>query len=341
MTLNLGDLSLDELTAYLQNMGESAFRGKQLFKWIAGGAESLSDCTNLSKGLRARLAEEAEIYLPKIRRRLKSMLDDTVKYLFEMSDGSLVETVVMSYHHGYSVCVSSQVGCRMGCTFCASALNGLERNLAPHEIQGQIIAAQKDMNIRISNIVIMGTGEPLDNYENVIKFMKNVNNPEGLNIGFRHITLSTCGLADKIIRLAGEGLPINLAVSLHAPNDALRRELMPVAKRFTIAEILSACDVYFERTGRRVSFEYALAENKNSSLGCARELASLLKGRGCHVNLIPVNPVKESSYTRGSKKSIAEFMDCLNKNGINATLRRELGSDINASCGQLRNSEAI
>lgn len=337
--INLGDFTLDELTEYMKGRGEGAFRGKQIFRWIAAGASDLGECTNLSKALRDSLSKEAAISLPKIRRKLVSALDGTVKYLFEMSDGALVESVVMSYHHGYSICVSSQVGCRMGCTFCASTLNGLERNLSPGEILGQVIAAQKDLNVRISNIVIMGIGEPLDNYDNVIKFIKNANNPEGLNIGLRHITLSTCGLADKILRLADEGLPINLAISLHAPNDELRREMMPVAKRFTIKEILSACDVYFSKTGRRVSFEYALAENKNSSLTCAAELVALLKGRGCHVNLIPVNPVRERSYVRGSRKSVMAFMDHLNKNGVTATLRRELGSDINASCGQLRGRE--
>lgn len=338
--INLGDFTLDELTEYLKAMGEGAFRGKQLFKWIADGAESLDECTNLSKSLREKLSAEGEIRLPKIRRKLKSAIDATVKYLFELWDGSLVETVVMSYHHGYSVCISSQVGCRMGCTFCASTLNGLVRNLTPGEICGQIIAAQKDLGIRISNIVIMGIGEPLDNYDNIIKFLKNVNDPNGLNIGCRHITLSTCGLADKVKKLADEGMPINLAISLHAPNDGLRREMMPVAKRYTISEILSACDYYFEKTGRRVSFEYALADNKNSSLDCAKQLVGLLKNRNCHVNLIPVNPVKERDYVRGDKKSVARFMDYLNKNGVTATLRRELGSDINASCGQLRNSEA-
>ncbi|MGN1097798.1 MAG: 23S rRNA (adenine(2503)-C(2))-methyltransferase RlmN [Clostridia bacterium] len=338
--INLGDFTLEELTEYMKSMGEGAFRGKQLFRWINGGAEGLDECTNLSKALREKLSRQAEIYLPKIRRKLISKIDGTVKYLFEMKDGNLVESVVMSYHHGYSICISSQVGCRMGCTFCASTLNGLVRNLAPHEITGQIIAAQKDMGIRISNVVIMGIGEPLDNYDNIIRFLKNVNNPEGLGIGYRHITLSTCGLADKIRQLADEEIPVNLALSLHAPSDELRREMMPVAKAYSIAEVLSACDYYFEKTGRRVTFEYALAENKNSSMDCARRLAELLKGRNCHVNLIPVNPVKERSYVRGDKKSVTAFMDYLNKNGVNATLRRELGSDINASCGQLRNSES-
>lgn len=337
--INLGDFTLEELTQYITSMGESAYRAKQIFARIARGAESLGECTDLSKALREKIGREAQIYLPKIRRKLKSELDETVKYLFETEDKNFVETVVMSYHHGYSVCISSQVGCKMGCTFCASTLNGLVRNLTAGEICGQIIAVQKDLNIRISNIVIMGIGEPLDNYDNIIKFLKNVNNPHGLNIGYRHITLSTCGLADKIKRLACEGMPINLAISLHAPNDALRREMMPVAKKYTIGEIMEACDFYFEKTGRRVSFEYALADNKNSDRECARQLVDLLKNRNCHVNLIPVNPVKERNYVRGDKKSVNAFCDYLNKHGVTATLRRELGSDINASCGQLRNSE--
>ena len=337
--INLGDFTLKDLTEYLKEHGESAFRAKQLFRWIASGAESLADCSNLSKTLRGGLGGEAEIYLPKIRRRLTSAIDGTVKYLFELKDGNLVETVVMRYHHGLSVCISTQVGCRMGCGFCASTLNGLVRNLAPHEIVGQIIAAQKDVGERISNVVLMGIGEPLDNYGNVVTALRNMNDPEGLGIGWRHITLSTCGLEDKILRLADENMPIGLAISLHAPSDELRREIMPVAKRYSIAGVLRACDVYFEKTGRRVSFEYALAENKNSSLACAAALTELLRGRNCHVNLIPVNPVKERDFTGSSRENSQAFMDHLNKNGVNATLRRTLGSDINASCGQLRNSE--
>ena len=336
--LNLGDLTLEELTEYVRSTGESAFRGKQIFEWIARGAESLDDCTNLSKTLREKLSLAAEIYLPKVHRKLISKLDGTVKFLFELKDGNLVESVVMSYHHGYSICVSSQVGCRMGCTFCASTLNGLVRDLAPYEISGQIIAAQKDMGIEISNVVVMGIGEPFDNYDNIITFLKNINNQAGLGIGWRHITLSTCGLADKIRRFAEEGMPINLALSLHAPEDELRREMMPVAKAFTIEDTLTACDTYFEKTGRRVTFEYALSE-KNSSHDCAQKLVKLLKGRNCHVNLIPVNPVRERDYIRSDKKTVSAFMDYLNKNGVNATLRRELGADISASCGQLRNSE--
>ncbi len=337
--INLADLTYDELADYVKSIGESAFRAGQIFRRIAAGAECLDECTELSKALRERLSSEAEIRLPQIRRKLVSEIDGTVKYLFTLADGNLVETVVMRYRYGLSICVSSQVGCRMGCRFCASTLNGLVRSLTAGEIAGQIIAAQKDMGERIGSVVIMGIGEPFDNYDNFVKFLKIANDPRGLGIGWRHFTVSTCGLADKIERFAGEGMPINLAVSLHAPTDEQRRELMPVAKRFTIAEILSACDIYFEKTGRRVSFEYALAEGKNSDLASAAALVRLLRGRNCHVNLIPVNPVKERNLIRGSRKSVAAFMDYLNNNGINATLRRELGSDINASCGQLRNSE--
>lgn len=336
--VDLGDFTLDALGEYLKGRGESAFRAKQVFRWIASGAESLAECSNLSPRLRGGLDGEARISLPKIRRKLTSALDGTAKYLFELTDGNLVETVVMRYRHGLSVCVSTQVGCRMGCAFCASTLGGLVRNLAPHEISGQIIAAQKDLGERISNVVLMGIGEPLDNYENVVTALRIINDPEGLGIGWRHITLSTCGLADKILRLASEGMPIGLAISLHAPSDALRREIMPVAKRYTIAEVLRACDIYFEKTGRRVSFEYALSDINNGPAEAAA-LVKLLKGRNCHVNLIPVNPVKERSFTLSDRRSLNGFMDYLNNNGVNATLRRTLGSDINASCGQLRNSE--
>ncbi len=340
LMINLGDFTLDELKDYMKSIGESGFRGEQIFRRIASGAESLGECRELSKALRERLSESCYIFLPKIKRKLTSKTDGTVKYLFELRDGNFAETVVMSYRHGYSVCISSQVGCRMGCTFCASTLNGLVRNLTPGEISGQIIAAKKDMGIQISNIVIMGIGEPLDNYENTVKFLRIVNDPKGLGVGFRHITLSTCGLADKIRRLADEGMAVNLALSLHAPEDKLRAEMMPVAKRYKISEVLSACDYYFEKTGRRISFEYALADNKNSDQGCAEKLARLLRGRNCHVNLIPINPVKERDYVRSGRKTVDAFKDYLNKNGVTATVRRELGGDINASCGQLRNGEA-
>ncbi len=335
---NLRDLTIEELTEFLKSMEESSYRGKQLFKWIHCGVESFSECTDLSKTLREKLQKESEITLPKVYRALTSKLDGTVKLLFELNDKNLVESVVMSYRHGYSICISSQVGCRMGCTFCASTLNGLTRNLLPGEIEGQIIAAQKHLGIRISNIVVMGIGEPLDNYVNIVKFLKNVNEPLGLGIGWRHITISTCGLVPEIIRLAKEDMPVNLALSLHAPNDVLRQKMMPVAKAYSIAQIMSACDFYFEQTGRRITFEYALSDT-NDSPECAAELVKLLKGRNCHVNLIPINPVKERSYVRSSRERVIMFMDHLNKNGINATMRRELGSDISASCGQLRNAE--
>lgn len=337
--MNLGDLTLNELKEYIASIGESAFRAKQIFSWVHSGIEEANEMTNISKALRERLGEDFEVYLPQIARKLVSKVDNTVKYLMRLSDGNVIETVVMQYHHGRSICVSSQVGCRMGCSFCASTLGGLVRNLTPFEIEGQIIRAQKDLGERISNIVIMGIGEPLDNYDNTLKFIRNVSDENSLNIGVRHITLSTCGLPDKMRKLAGEDLPINLAVSLHAPTDEQRKAIMPVANAYSIAEILSACDYYYEKTHRRITFEYALVKDKNSSIGDAITLAKLLEGKNCHVNLIPVNPVTERGNVRTSPKETTDFVKTLQKHGVNATLRRELGPDINASCGQLRNNE--
>ena len=337
--MNLGDLTLNEIKEYIASIGESAFRAKQIFSWVHSGIEDASEMTNISKPLRERLSEDFEIYLPQIHRKLVSKVDNTVKYLMRLSDGHIIETVVMQYHHGRSICVSSQVGCRMGCSFCASTLGGLVRNLTPFEIEGQIIRAQKDLGERISNIVIMGIGEPLDNYDNTIKFIRNVSSENSLNIGVRHITLSTCGLPDKMRKLAEEDLPINLALSLHAPTDMQRKAIMPVANAYSLAEILSACDNYYEKTHRRITFEYALVKDKNASVNDALTLAKLLEGRNCHVNLIPVNPVTERGNVRTSSKETMDFVKTLQKHGVNATLRRELGPDINASCGQLRNNE--
>ncbi len=334
--MNIGDLSLNKLKEYLENIGESSFRAKQIFSWIHQGIENANEMTNISKALRKRLCEDFTIFLPEIEKKFVSKVDNTVKYLIRLSDGNLIETVVMDYNHGKSICVSSQVGCRMGCSFCASTLGGLVRNLTPFEIEGQILRAQKDIGKRISSVVIMGVGEPLDNYENVVGFLRNVSDEAGLNLGLRHITLSTCGLVKKMRALAEENLPINLAVSLHAPSDAQRKEIMPIANSYSIEEILSACDYYFEKTHRRVTFEYALVKNKNSSTLDAKELASLLKGRNCHVNLILVNPVSERQNVRTNEKETKDFIKTLEKHKINATLRRELGPDISASCGQLR-----
>jgi len=337
--MNLGDLTKEQLKEYIVQSGQSAFRTKQIFKWIHSGIESTDEMTDIPLSLRQKLSEDFEIFLPAVYKKLVSKLDGTVKYLFKLSDGNIIESVVMNYHHGKSICISSQVGCRMGCSFCASTLHGLERNLSPFEIEGQILRAQKDLGEKISNVVIMGIGEPFDNYDNIITFLKNVNDETGLNMGYRHITLSTCGLADKIRAFAEEEIPINLAISLHAPTDEVRKNLMPVAKAFSLRELMDACDYYFEKTHRRITFEYALVKGKNASKDEAERLAGLLRGKNCHVNLIPVNPVTERNNIRTNPKETQNFQKALENLGINATIRRELGADINASCGQLRNNE--
>lgn len=337
--MNLGDLTKAELKEYIEKTGQKAFRTGQIFSWVHSGIESVDEMTNIPISLRHKLSEDFEIFLPTVYRKLVSKLDGTVKYLFKLSDGNIIESVVMDYHHGKSICISSQVGCRMGCSFCASTLHGLERNLSPFEIEGQILRAQKDLGEKISNVVIMGIGEPFDNYDNIIKFLKNINDESGVNMGYRHITLSTCGLADRIRDFAGEEIPINLAISLHAPTDEVRRNLMPVAKAFSLEKLMDACDYYFEKTHRRITFEYALVKGQNASFGEAKKLAELLRGKNCHVNLIPVNPVTERNNVRTNEKETRDFQKALESMGINATVRRELGADINASCGQLRNSE--
>ena len=337
--MNLGDLKKEQLKEYIVKSSESAFRAQQIFRWVHSGIESIDEMTNIPASLRKKLSEEFEIFLPAVYKKLVSKIDNTVKYLFKLSDGNIIESVVMDYHHGKSICISSQVGCRMGCSFCASTLHGLERNLTPFEIEGQILRAQKDLGEKISNVVIMGIGEPFDNYENIITFLKNVNDEEGMNLGYRHITLSTCGLADKIRLFADESIPVNLAISLHAPNDELRKNLMPVAKAYSLEKLMEACDYYFEKTHRRITFEYALVKDKNASFPEARALAKLLGGKNCHVNIIPVNPVTERNNIRTTQKETLDFKKALESFGINATIRRELGSDINASCGQLRNNE--
>ena len=337
--MNLGDLTKAQLKEYIKSIGQSGFRADQIYKWIHGGTQSADEMTNIPLTLRQKLCEEFEIFLPTIHKKLESKLDGTVKYLLRLSDGNMIETVVMDYHHGKSICISSQVGCRMGCSFCASTLHGLVRNLSPFEIEGQILRAQKDLGVKISNVVIMGIGEPLDNYDNIITFLKNINDESGVGLGYRHITLSTCGLADKIRALADEEIPINLAISLHAPTDEVRKVLMPVAKAYSLESLMSACDYYFDKTHRRITFEYALVKDKNSNTEEARTLAKLLRGRNCHVNLIPVNPVRERDNIRTSEKETQDFKKALESLGINATIRRELGADINASCGQLRNNE--
>ncbi len=329
----------EELEAFLKN--EPSYRTKQLFSWLHKGA-TYDEMTNLPKKMRDTLAETTYIALPTILKKYTSQTDGTVKYLFRLHDGQCVESVVMKYKHGNTICISSQAGCRMGCKFCASTQNGFARNLTPSEMLGQVLAAGKDTGLKISNIVLMGIGEPLDNYNNVIKFLRLVSMENGLNIGLRHISLSTCGVVDKIYSLADEGLPVTLSVSLHHSNDADRSALMPINKKWNIDSLLTACRVFFEKTGRRISFEYAVISGVNDNEAQANALAELLIGKlpkiPFHVNLIPVNTVEGTGFT-SQNKSVMFFKACLEKKGVNATVRRKLGSDINASCGQLRRTE--
>lgn len=334
--IDLKDFEFDELAAYLKELGEPKFRAQQIFAWLHKGVCDYDEMTNISAATKAKLRETTYVSTLKIREKYVSRLDGTVKYLFELPDGNCIESVVMRYHHGLTICISSQVGCRMGCRFCASTIGGLYRSLTAGEILNQVIFAQKDLGERISNIVIMGIGEPLDNYENIVKFLHNVNHEKGINIGYRHITLSTCGVVPGIYKLAEEKLPITLTISLHAPNDEIRDEIMPVNHRWKIKELMAACKEYIEATGRRMSFEYSLIHGVNDSLANAKELAGLVRPLKAHVNLIPVNKVEERDYTKGSERDIRAFCEALNGMGINATVRRELGSDISASCGQLR-----
>jgi 23S rRNA (adenine2503-C2)-methyltransferase len=334
--IDLKDLSYEGLGEFLKEQGEPAFRTKQIFSWLHKGVEDFDEMTNVSKLAREKLQKVSFISRLKTREKYVSKLDGTVKYLFELEDGNCVESVVMRYKHGLTICISSQVGCRMGCRFCASTIGGLYRSLSAGEILNQVIFAQKDIGERISNIVMMGIGEPLDNYANVILFLHNVNHPEGLNIGYRHISLSTCGLVDKINALAEENLPITLSISLHAPNDEIRNSIMPVNARYPVEELLKACRNYVEKTTRRISFEYSLIHGVNDSKEHAKELAKKLKGMLCHVNLIPVNKIEERTYEKSRAEDIRMFQETLVSLGVNATVRRELGSDISASCGQLR-----
>ncbi len=338
--IDLKDFTFSELQDYLVSIGEKKFRGTQIFKWLHLGVTNYDDMTDISKDLRAKLSKESYVSTLEIERKLVSKIDGTVKYLFKLPDGNCIESVVMRYHHGLTICISSQVGCRMGCRFCASTIGGLYRSLTAGEILNQVIFAQKDLGERISNIVIMGIGEPLDNYDNIVKFLRNVNDEHGLNIGLRHITLSTCGIVPNIKKLADEDMPITLTISLHGPNDDIRESIMPINKKYKIAELMDACKYYFEKTGRRISFEYSLINGVNDSLKNADELAKLIKPLHAHVNLIPVNNVEERDYKQGTKDEINGFMKRLTDLGINATIRRELGSDISASCGQLRKKTA-
>ena len=335
----------EELEAWMIENGEPKYRASQIFPQLHRGLAP-SEMTNIGRALREKLDAHFTYHLPLVERKLVSAIDGTIKYLFSLTDGHCVESVVMKYSHGNTICISSQVGCRMGCKFCASTIGGRVRDLTPAELLGQVIASQKDSGERISNIVMMGIGEPLDNYDNVLRFLKLVNREEGINIGYRHISLSTCGLVDRIYRLAEENLPITLSISLHAPDDETRSAIMPVNKRWGVEELLDACRAYFAKTGRRISFEYTLIAGKNDSVANAQKLARLLNSKlrtrkdtmPIHVNLIPVNEVSETGFERSGKAAIASFAKALEGQGIRATVRRKLGADINASCGQLRRS---
>lgn len=337
---DIKSLTLPELKEEILCLGEKGFKATQIYSWLhKHSADNFDEMTNISKQLRETLQKNYDIYNCTIEKKLVSVYDDTVKYLFSLHDGELIESVVMKYKYGYTICVSSQVGCKMGCRFCASGIAGFVRNLTAGEILSQVYTAQKDLNIRISHIVMMGVGEPLDNYDNVLRFLSMISDENGLNIGMRNISLSTCGVVSGIYKLMDEKLQLTLSISLHAPNDRIRSNTMPVNDRWNIDELLRACKDYIKVTNRRISFEYAMISGVNDSDECAKELASKLKGMLCHVNLIPVNSVKERSYTKSSKDRMESFIKILEKSGINATVRRTLGSDINASCGQLRRGE--
>ena len=331
--------SLEELTEDFLALGEKKFRAAQVFEWLhKRGVTEFSRMTNLSVELRKKLAENYTIVSLREVRRLASAQDETVKFLFALPDDKVIESVFMKYKHGNSVCISSQAGCRMGCRFCASTLGGLERNLLASEMLEQIYRIQELTGERVSNVVVMGTGEPMDNYENLVRFLRLISAPEGQNMSIRNITVSTCGIVEQMRRFAEEGLPVTLALSLHAPNDEARKRLMPVANKYALKDVLAACDYYFEKTGRRISYEYSLVAGENDTEAEADALGKLLRGKNCHVNLIPVNPIKEREYKQSSFKNVLNFRKRLEKYNINVTIRRELGADIGAACGQLRKS---
>ena len=334
--LDIKSMSPDELTDFIVSNNFPKFRAKQVYGWLNKNVTSFDEMSNIPSDLRSFLQTSCYISVANIEKKLVSRYDNTVKYLFSFNDGECVESVIMSYRHGYSICISTQVGCKMGCTFCATGKSGFSRNLTPSEMLNQIEAAQKDLKIRISNIVLMGMGEPLDNFDNSVRFLRLVSDSGGLNMGLRHISLSTSGVVSGIKKLKEYNFPITLSISLHAPNDEIRSSIMRVNKRWNIDELLRACKEYQAVTTRRISFEYALIDGVNDSDKCAEELARRLKGIMCHVNLIPANPVKENSFKKPDKNKILHFKDLLVKKGVNATVRRTLGADIDASCGQLR-----
>ena len=336
MKETIKSLTQPQLKQALQAMGQPGFRAKQVFTWLHRGVRSFDEMTDLPKALRAQLAGQYDLTVPVVERRQVSARDGTVKYLWRLRDGNCVETVLMRYRHGNTVCISSEVGCPMGCAFCASTLGGLVRRLEPAEMLDQVLFTQLDSGVPISNIVLMGIGEPLNNYENVLQFLHLVNDPDGLNIGMRHISLSTCGLVPEIRRLAEENLQLTLSVSLHAPLDEVRSTIMPVNRRYPIAALLAACRDYYAKTGRRISFEYAMIRGVNDTPEMAGHLIRLLHGLAAHVNLIPLNHVEESPLQPSTRAAVAAFQAQLEHAGIPATVRRTLGGDIDASCGQLR-----
>ena len=327
----------EQLQEEMASLGEKKFRAKQIYEWLhVKLAEDFEEMTNLSKSLREKLEKEYTILPVKMLERQESALDGTNKFLFRLYDGNVVESVLMRYKHGNSVCISSQVGCRMGCRFCASTIGGLVRNLSPSEMLGQIYQIQRIIGERISNVVIMGTGEPLDNFENFLRFIRLLTDEHGLNISQRNVTVSTCGIVPKMLELAKEKLQITLALSLHGATQEKRKELMPVANKYSLDEVLDACDAYFEETGRRITFEYSLVHGVNDRDEDAKELTAILKQRNCHLNLIPVNPIKERTFEQPSRKNALNFKNKNEKSGINVTIRREMGADIDGACGQLR-----
>ncbi|MCI8554081.1 MAG: 23S rRNA (adenine(2503)-C(2))-methyltransferase RlmN [Clostridiales bacterium] len=333
---DIRSLTGEQLEAYVHSQGLPLFRAAQIRHWLDGGARNFDQMTNLPLSLREQLKKSFRVFGVNIEKKLVSCVDDTVKYLYILPDNETVESVLMHYRHGWSQCLSTQVGCKMGCVFCATGLGGFVRNLTSSEMLAQIEAAQQDAGIRVSSVVLMGMGEPLENFENVLHFVTELAAPGGIQIGMRHISLSTCGLVDRMYQLMEHRLQLTLSVSLHAPNDELRSRLMPINRRWPLSELMKACDDYFAATGRRISYEYAMIDGVNDTPACASQLAGLLKHKNCHVNLIPVNRVAESGLNRSSVRRLRDFQEELSRQGINVTVRRTLGADIQASCGQLR-----
>lgn len=334
--IDLKNMTIEDMENFCSNLGEKKYRGRQIFKWLYRGIDDIDDMTDIPEVFRQKLKDECYIGSVEIEKKFQSNLDNTAKYLLKLEDGNIIESVLMEYKFGLSACISTQIGCGMGCSFCASTIGGLVRNLTPGEMVNEIMTMQKDRGKRISHIVLMGSGEPLNNYDNVVKFLNIIGSSDGLNIGMRHLTLSTCGIIPEIKRLADLKLQITLAVSLHAPNDEIRRKIMPVARKYSVEEIMDACRYYISKTNRRITFEYSLIKGVNDSKNDAEELSALIKNLLCHVNLIPVNEIKERDYRKADTKRVMEFKGILEGHGIQVTIRREMGADINAACGQLR-----